>query len=482
MKSLPFFASALLAFTALAHAALDVRTATIARQAVSIDGNAIPEVKSWSGGEAVSEVTLIRSGGSNKVAKSLGRLTYAPIVIEASPPFSPALQATIAQFLGGNETATLTPTKKTLLLAQLDASNQPVGETLQATGAFLSEIQFPAFDASARTPLVVKFIFRADSTIPVTAAIPAASGGNTRNTNALASNFTLAIDGIGTSRISKIDAFTLRREVGTHSSGGSLTSLSIGELTVPNLVLSVGSGDSDSWKTWRASFIPQSGAPTTLSAPQKKNGSLQLLSADMATPLFSLQLSGIAPIRLSTPPLEPGANTLLQLRAEVFCEAMSVAAPAPVTAQPATVTPAKLITREPLATRELPARTAPAATPAPAAGAASPDDKGVRDPADFPRPPDVVRTSFSSKRDTSSVREIAYYTAKTKADSLIVFYEKSLTSAGWKETSRQEDNSGPGKTYAITSTWTKESRTAQLVLGDVSPEKTEIYVSLLEKK
>lgn len=475
----PLLAIAVLAFATFAHAALDVRTASVARQSVAIDGNSIPEIKSWSGGESVSEVITARNGGNGGTSKSLGRFTYEPIVIEAAPPFSPALQACIAQFLGGNDTAVLTSAKKTLLLAYLDASGQPIGDTLQATGAQLTEIQFPAFDAASRTPLLVKFTFRADSTTPVTATVPAAAGGgNARNTNALSSNFTLAIDGLSTSRVSKIDSFILRREVVTNTSGTSTaTSFSTGQLILPNLVVTLGGADSDSWKTWRASFLPQTDA-TTINRVQKKNGTLQLLAPDMTTPLFTLQLSGLAPVRFATVPPE-SSSALLQFRSEIFCESMSTYTGNGLIATAAPVPGAsKLITREPLATRDVPAKS----IAAPAAGNASADDKGSRDPADFPRPPDVVRTSYSSTRDPNSVREIAYYTGKTNAAAIIAFYEKSLQADGWKESSRQEDNSGPGKTFRITSNWTKEKRSAQLVLGDIAPEKIEIYVSLLEKK
>ncbi|MGC4074325.1 MAG: hypothetical protein QM760_17795 [Nibricoccus sp.] len=475
----PLLATVLLAFATLSHAALDVRTASVARQTIAIDGNAIPEIRSWSGGESVSEVITARNGGSGVTSKILGRLTYEPIVVEAAPPFSPALQSCIAQFLGGSDTAALTSAKKTLLLAYLDASGQPIGDTIQATGAQLTEIQFPTVDAASRTPLLVKFVFRVDATAPVTTAIPAAAGGGNARNTALASNFTLAIDGVSTSRVSKVDAFTLRREVITNTSGNNAsTSFSIGELTVPNLVVTLGGADSDSWKIWRASFLPQPDA-TTINRVQKKNGALRFLASDMTTSLFTLQLSGLAPVRFATVPPDSAAAALLQFRGEVFCEAMSTfTGNGLLTAVSPSPAASKVIARDIDPDKTLVDK----AVVAPVAGETSPDDKGARDPADFPRPPDVVRTSFSSSREPNSVREIAYYAGKTSAAAIITFYEKSLAIAGWKETSRQEDNGGPGKTFRITSNWTKEKRSAQLVLGDIAPQKIEIYVNLLEKK
>ena len=64
----------------------------------------------------------------------------------------------------------------------------------------------------------------------------------------------------------------------------------------------------------------------------------------------------------------------------------------------------------------------------------------------------------------------------------MTFYEKSLKASGWKETSRTEDNSGPGKTHRIVSGWAKEKRTAQVDLTQVSPEKTQLELRLGEHK
>ena len=138
-----------------------------------------------------------------------------------------------------------------------------------------------------------------------------------RGTGAVTSNFTLAVDGIATSRVSKIDAFSVRRDVSTTTSGGN-TTLSIGELTVPNLVVTVTGSDIASWKNWRASFLPQTAAGASLAPVQKKNGSLRFLSPNMTTPLFTLQLSGLAPVRLTTPPFDTASSAMAGLGGALY--------------------------------------------------------------------------------------------------------------------------------------------------------------------
>jgi hypothetical protein len=472
MKKSLVLATTLLALAAFTFApvvlaALNTRSYTAATQVVSIDGVGVPEIVAWSGGEPTATVVLAQSPGAATPRKSPGPITYTPIVLEAAPPFSPALQNCVAEFLGGTSGTTLTPLKKTLLLSTLDGSGQPAGETLQATGALLTEIHFPALDASARTSARVKFVFRPDATSVSATTAPTAAGGNTRNT-ATSSNFLLTLTGLPANNVTQIDAFILRRDA------------------IPDLTLTLASNNIAAWQAWRDAFFPgHAGGPVaqSLGAVPYKDGTLQLLSPDGRTPLFTLQLAKVGLKRLAQQPAESGA--LLKFRAELFCESMNTAAsaPAPAASTPLTAaTPAKVIPREIDPTKTLTTQPIAASTKTPATVNASPDDKGARDPANFPRPPDVVRTSFSASREPTLIREYVYYTGKTTATDIMSFYEKSLEADGWKESSRNEDNAGSGKTYRITSNWTKDQRTASLVLGDVEPGKVEIYAALQERK
>ncbi|ATC62626.1 hypothetical protein CMV30_00815 [Nibricoccus aquaticus] len=483
MKSL-LLAASLLSVATFAHAALNTRTAIVATQVVAIDGTGCAEMISWTGGEPHAAIVLSQGPGLATPQKSLGPIAYEPITIEAAMPFSPALQTVVSEMLSGAQT------KRTLLLSSLDGSGQPVGENLQASGALLTEIHFPALDASARIPVRVKLVFQADHTSVTSATASIASAGGTRNSDSTA-NFSLTLPGLPATGVSKIDAFTIRRASITVTSG-STTRYTPGPLTVPDLTVTIGGADITAWQAWRDSFFPNPSTPSpqTLSAVPYKNGTLQLLSSDLHTPLFTLQLTKLGLKRLAQPPVE--ASTLLKLRAELFCESMStwtgngLAQPA-TPASPAAFTPQPVPTATPPpATKIIPRELDPAqtlSTKTIASAETSPDDKGARDPAGFPRPPSVTRTSYSSSREPALIREYAYYhAATTKAADLIAFYEKALEASGWKETARSEDNSGPAKTYRITSNWTLEKRTVSLTLGDVAPEKTEIYVSLQERR
>ncbi|MGC4071852.1 MAG: hypothetical protein QM760_04930 [Nibricoccus sp.] len=292
MKLLPTF-SLLLASAILASAALNTRTYSTGAQSVALNGFVCPEVTGWSGGDIAGTVTQSNLGGVTK--KHISAISYDPIVVESALPLSPALADCLANFLAGKSTP------RNLILTTADASGKPES-SLVATNAILEEVQFPQLDGSSKEPFRALFIFRADA---VKASTPETlpSAGKAMNRNAsLASNFRLSIDGLPTSRVASIEAFTIKsaaRPAGTFNAQPQPISPNIS-----NLTLAISQADRAGWTAWRDSFLVQGNSQDTA----EKSGTLELLGADMKSVLFTLKFSNLGLIRLSTPPAESGGH------------------------------------------------------------------------------------------------------------------------------------------------------------------------------
>ncbi|HUJ44651.1 MAG TPA: hypothetical protein VLW52_13710, partial [Opitutaceae bacterium] len=130
-----------------------------------------------------------------------------------------------------------------------------------------------------------------------------------------------------------------------------------------------------------------------------------------------------------------------------------------------------------------PGNSAPAlgtgATAAPATGATtSASDRGTRDPADFPRLPGSIRTSFSSTSQKTSAQEVATYTAKCAPAAADAFFGQNLPGAGWDELTRDENLNDASKGDQISEKWQNGARTALILLSGSTAGGCDVRVTI----
>ena len=506
----------------------------MASQSFSINGVVCPEVSHWTGGDAQAAVVIEPASPDTNTKKHVGSISYNAITVQATLPLSPPLLACVAD-LCANHVAPVP-----LLLSNLDYTGAAVGNQLQATNALLMEVQFPALDAADRGVVQVVLIFqpqRVQPATPGTACAPHA--GAARTGVALNSNFHLNLAGLDTSQIRRIEPFTIRRAQPEMAIGQTRDpSANPGATEFSNLVLTfAGALAPADWTAWHDDFVLQGHNSDT----QEKDGSLQFLATNLQTALFALKFSHVGIMRLSFQPqanaqtgatqaelycetmgvdgnpVTPAATTTPAPASTTPADSTAAAAPAPTTtptpattaepptptpaATPASVIPPSVIagtdrtvlpatpartallapnTLSPAATTAIPTALSPAApaTRSGPAAATNPEDKGMRDPANFPRADGTVRTGYNGVRQKGFSQETATYTATTSADSIMAYYEKALGGDGWEESARYENNNGANNAHQITSIWKKETRTASFTLVDVATNNVQIQVTV----
>ena len=494
-----------------------------APQYLSINGVACPELVSWSGGDASARVVVesaVSAGGTAK--KHIGNPAYEPIFMVVGLPLSPALQNGLAD-LCANRTSSLN-----LLLTDGD------GTKLEATNAQLIEARFPALEGMSKHQWRLTLVFRPVSTRPISGGSTGSAGAGLRPKGAISSNFRVTLGSFPVNQVSGIEAFTITRVASAGGVGAERDyAATPGSTQIPDLNIIITQTGAAAWAGWRDDFIVQGNSDD----PKEKSGSLEIMGSDLQKVLLALQFSHVGIKRFAQ---EPGVGEGPdKYRAELYCEEMSVAivpvtgtttpaatpattpAPAPAPAETASTdskTPAKEPTKTPGTTTTettsapVPTDTAPADSktqadpkapakepektpeaapaetvpaPAPTAGekpVTNPEDKGPRDPADFPRADGTRRTQYSAVREKGFVQETANYTAKAKSDDLMAFYEQRLKGNGWEETARYENDNGTDRAHQIISTWKKANRTASLTFMDTATGNVEIQVVLQERK
>jgi hypothetical protein len=440
--TLPFLLALIFAIMSVADAATSSRPGSVASQTFSIDGIACPEVTAWSGGDFVGTV-VVQSG-----KKHVANIGVEPITIETVLPLSPALTACVAD-LCTNQT-----NPKTLQLTNLDSSGSAVGSSLQARNALLTELRFPALDAGSKEPLRLTLVFVAEQ-IRAAAATSTTTPTTRRAATPSVSNFKINITGLNTSRVSRIEPFTIKRVLPSDNIGVLRTpTAQSNPTTFPDLSLNFGEGAPTDWSTWRDDFFVNG---KHLEADEK-DGSLQILASDLHTVLFSLQLSHIGLLCFSS---QPDANNLPnRARADLYCEQMTVGIS--TTASPKNST-----------------TSADPTTPVATSNVTSPEDKGARDPADFARPPNTIRQDYSVNQNSATTEEVVKYSSTSTSDDLLTFYTQYFSSAGWIMAEKHENDGGPSDTHQIYGHWIKTNNdSVDLRLSDVTSGLVTITVNL----
>jgi hypothetical protein len=222
------------------------RGAAPGRFSVTI-GGVSTAVRSVEGGEAYSDVVTEKLGPDHITHKHLAGVRYEDIVISANMG---ALSSLIAS------TTNHRHTRFDGSFEETDADGT-VRRRIDFFHAIVREVSFPALDASSREPAYVQITLAPEVTRR------GAIGG--RSTVSLSrneakvfqpSNFRLAVDGLDTSRVNKVEGITLKQKVVEHVVGEMRDYQNEGAGSeVPNLRLTVSDATARTWQDWFDDFV-----------------------------------------------------------------------------------------------------------------------------------------------------------------------------------------------------------------------------------
>ena len=191
-----------------------------------------------------------------------------------------------------------------------------VKTALSFGGALITEMTVPTLDAASKDTglLTVKF---SPSTVAAAPASGKLSLAFSKQKLWRTSNFRLQIAGIDCTRVSKIESFTVKREVATDQT----SSLIPGDIDFPNLTITLSQVGSQAWHAWHEDFVLNGNNGEGF----ERNGSISFLSPDLKTELSRIDLRNLGIMRLAAAPTESGQVT--RLIAELYCEEMVLTHP-----------------------------------------------------------------------------------------------------------------------------------------------------------
>jgi hypothetical protein len=128
------------------------------------------------------------------------------------------------------------------------------------------------------------------------------------------SNFRLQIDGLDCKKVSRIDAFTVTRNVTAMSSGSGGVDLVPEKVEFPNLKITLSKVSAAEWYDWHESFVVNGNNDDSF----ERNGTISFLSTDYKTVLSHIDLHHLGIVRLASNP----SDAITRVTAELYCEEM----------------------------------------------------------------------------------------------------------------------------------------------------------------
>jgi hypothetical protein len=311
-KTLLVVAVGLALFLGIGSSVSDKRGYVAGKYGIEIDGIMAGWLQSAEGGSATSDVVVEKLGADSLQKKHIAGVKYEDITIQLSPGDLPKRAG-----LAGWVAASLqTPLRKSGAVVAADY-NYKEHSRRTFTNALISEVTFPALDATSKDPAYMTLKFSPETT---RFAIGSGSGTPIQSPPQkkwLPANFRLQIDKIDTTRVLKIDGFTIKQQIVAGSDGTTGY-----RVQVPDLAVTALDPSAQSFLDWHQDFVVQGNNSDT----QERSGQILFLDNDQKTVLFQLFLGQVG-ISGAAPEKSDASGAGRRVKFELYCERMLLQPP-----------------------------------------------------------------------------------------------------------------------------------------------------------
>jgi hypothetical protein len=193
-------------------------------------------------------------------------------------------------------------------LIELDVNNQARTE-LAFEKAVIASTTIPIADAASKAPARLGLTLDPAAATRKKASGPVAGLALKPKKPWLQANFRLQIDGLATTRVSRVEAMTVAAP-------------EAGATDFPDVMVLFSATDADSWTQWHEDFVVKGNNDSS----NEKSGSLEFLGPDVKTKIGAVTFSGLGIHRLTREPQPEGAPAqVARMSAELYCQRMELA-------------------------------------------------------------------------------------------------------------------------------------------------------------
>lgn len=306
--------------TPVETAAAANKSFTTGNVALEIDGQVAGFVSSAEGGLAFGDVVKV-AGEDFFFKKQLGNSGYRDIRLEIGTGVDKSVFNVIALALQGQ------PVQLNGALLRTD-HNFNVTSRLEFFNAQITEVTFPAADATSKDPFRVSIVLSPGHTSFSRGTFGKVAGGSiTKPKVAITSSYRLSIDGLMTKRVTKVEALTIklpRMNFGGDNTDcincAQYTPITPARVDFPHVVMTLPELDAGPVYNWFDDFVLSGNNEDS----QEKGGTLEFLTPNLQAPLFTIKFKNLGIFELA--PVVGSADNVARLMAAMYCEAMEFVA------------------------------------------------------------------------------------------------------------------------------------------------------------
>lgn len=273
------------------------------------------------GGHATSDVVQEKLGPDHIIRKHIGGVKYEDISISCGTGMSRGFYEWIKKSFNHQHARE----NGAIIAADYDYKEH---SRLTFTNGLVTEIGFPALDAASKDAAKMTIKISPEYTRQTVSqgGGPSIAGGKysidaTVQKKWLPANFRLRIDGMEEpcSRVNKIEAIVVKQKV-IENPVGELRDYEKepAYLEIPNLVITFPESHAKPFYDWHESFVIKG----ENGDDKEKGGTLEYLTPDLHTPLFTITFKHLGIFKLTPDKVESGNEQIRRLKAEMYCEDM----------------------------------------------------------------------------------------------------------------------------------------------------------------
>lgn len=295
------------------HAA--IRAPVVGRYELQLDGVAAGFVTGFVGGEAYSEVVTEKLGTDRVSKKHIAGVKYEDITIQTGMGMSKAYYQWIKDTIERRPNG-----RKNGAVQVLDQQDHELSK-LAFTNAAITEIGFPALDASAKdaAKLTLKLSPEVTRRTAGGNAVVTQHEAAQKSKMWLPANFKLTFDDktLDASKVNKIEALTIKQKVTENAVGDQRDyQRQTTSFEIPNLVITMAESHADAWYRWYEDFVIKGNCTDD----KEKTATLEYLSPNLQTTYFGLKLKHVGVFRMSSEKVESSSENIRRVKVEMNVE------------------------------------------------------------------------------------------------------------------------------------------------------------------
>ena len=279
----------------------------------TLDGVQVGFLRSVEGGAAVGEV-VSEPGSDFFSPKHLAAVHWEPLTLA----FDLSLDKAIYSWIGDTWKGVDTRHNGSIVSTSFDL--KPVSER-EFRDAQITSVTIPALDGASKDPAALTVQIAAEEVLTKKPSEGTVKAPGVKQKLWLPSNFRLAIDGLETERVSRIESFTVTRAPAADAVGEErIAEAQPSKLEFPNLRITFAESDAQTWVNWHDDFVLEGNNDDA----HEKSGTLTFLAANMQDAIGEIRFFNLGIFRLGREPRAAGAEQVARMVADLYCERMEL--------------------------------------------------------------------------------------------------------------------------------------------------------------